>query len=231
MQDLSCRLVELSHIMEPDMPRFSPAAPAPRVRPWLSHRQAAESGRYRDCTCEISQVEFVASLGTYLDSPYHFHPEMGDIASLELERLVLPGLVVDCRDCGPNEAIGPERLAGLPLEGKAVLFQTGYDRYWGQEEYYRHPFLSAETAKALIAEGAGLAGIDVLIIDSTADPTRPVHVNLLKNQILIVENLTGLDKLPGRDFWFSAAPLRFSGAASFPVRAYGMLFEQEEDGK
>ncbi len=144
---------------------------------------------------------------------------------MDLDKLVLPGLVVDCRDCGPGEPIGPERLRGLDLRGKAVLFHTGYDRYWGAEEYFRHPFVSAACAGTLIAGGAALAGIDVLIIDSTKDPTRPVHVNLLKQGILIVENLTGLGGLPAGEFIFSAAPLRFHGAASFPVRAYAMVFD------
>ena len=219
------RLVELSHTLEPGMPRFSRAAPAPLAKPWLSHAQAAEFGHYKGCSCEISQVEFVASLGTYLDSPYHFHADMGDIASLDLDKLVLPGLVVDCTDCGPAQPIGPDRLAGLDINGKAVLFHTGYDRYWGRDAYFEHPFLAAETAQALIAAGAGLAGIDVLVIDSTDDPARPVHVNLLKNEILIVENLTGLGGLPTENFLFSAAPLRFAGAASFPVRAYGLVLE------
>jgi arylformamidase len=217
------RLVELSHKIEPGMPKFSDTAPDPKARPWLSHQEAAQSGRYQDCSCEISRVEFLTSLGTYLDSPYHFHPDMGDVSSLELERLVIPGLMVDVSRAGFDEAIGPGCLDGLDLRGKAVLFKTGFSRNWGGPDYFRHPYLSADTAALLIEKGALLAGIDVLIIDSTQDPTRPVHVNLLKNHILIVENLTGLDQLPKDGFIFSAAPLRYAGAASFPVRAYAII--------
>jgi kynurenine formamidase len=68
-----------------------------------------------------------------------------------------------------------------------------------------------------------LVGIDTLVIDSTQDPTRPVHTLLLRSGILIVENLTGLDGLLAKEFTFVAAPVKVAGAASFPVRAFAML--------
>jgi kynurenine formamidase len=41
--------------------------------------------------------------------------------------------------------------------------------------------------------------------------------------VLIVENLTGLEALIGREFTFHAAPVKVMGAAAFPVRAYAVL--------
>ena len=61
------------------------------------------------------------------------------------------------------------------------------------------------------------------MIDDTRDPLRPVHVTLLKNDILIVENLTNLGELPGNGFIFQAVPVKISGAAAFPVRAFAMI--------
>ena len=217
------QLIDLSQTIEPGMPTFSPSAPQPKIYPWLSHAQAASSDTYLGCSCEITEVRFLTSLGTYIDSPYHFHPEKKQIGDLELEQLVLPGLVVDCTAAEKRQPITPKVLKGLSISGKAVLFQTGWSQYWGKTEYSDHPYLTQETAEALIDGGARLAGVDFLVIDSMRDPKRPVHVALLEKDILIVENLTNLQRIPSRSFTFHAAPVKIAGAASFPIRAYAVM--------
>lgn len=219
------RLVELSHTIHPDIPLFSQAAPRPGLEPWMSHQQAAESGRYEGCTCELSQAKFITSIGTYLDSPYHFHPAKGSIETLPLEKLVLPGIRVDCPEAKPGQPINPDLLEGLDLKGKAVLFNTGWSRYWGEPRYHDFPFVSEDTALALIEKGASLAGVDCMVIDSLEDPRRPVHVNLLGAGVLIAENLTNLSALPREGFIFSAAPVKMKGAAAFPVRAHALIMD------
>jgi len=217
------RLIDLSHTIEAGMPMFSPSAPGPQVNAWMSHAEAAASGRYQGCSCEISQVSFITSLGTYLDSPYHFHPQRASIEQLSLDQLVLPGLVVDCSGATLRQPIGPEVLDGLELNGKAVLFRSDWSRFWGQNEYFEHPYLTGETAHELVKGGAMLAGVDWLVIDDTRDPRRPVHVTLLREDVLIVENLTNLEALPSSGFIFHSAPVKFVGAAAFPVRAYAVV--------
>ena len=217
------QFVDLSHAIEPGMSLFAPSAPRPRITAWQSHSQAAASGNYVDCTCEINQVEFVTSIGTYLDSPFHFDPAGRSIEALDLEQLILPGVVVDCLGVGARAPIGPDILTGLDVAGKAVLFRTGWSRYWKHPEYLDFPFLTEETAIALRDAGAKLAGVDFLVIDDTTDPRRPVHVTLLHSEILIVENLTNLAALPEQEFTFHAVPIKFVGAAAFPVRAFATL--------
>ena len=217
------RLVDLSHLVEADMPRFSQAVPAPDIHPFKSHRETAASGVYEGCSCELTQVSMLTSLGTYLDSPFHFHPEMESIEDLALERVVLPGLVLDCTGLGGGREIGPEILEGKNVSGRAVLLRTDWSRYWGEDEYFNYPFVGRELALALVRARAALVGIDTMVIDSTGDPTRPAHVNLLGAGVLIVENLTNLPRLPESGFIFSAAPVKVKGAASFPVRAYALL--------
>lgn len=85
------------------------------------------------------------------------------------------------------------------------------------------PFLTEETAVTLRDQGARLAGIDCMIIDEPTNPRRPVHVTLLRNHTLIVENLANLAALPPDGFVFHAVPAKVSGAAAFPVRAYAVV--------
>lgn len=222
---MDMHMFDLSHTIRPDMPRFNASAPAPEIVPWMSHAEAAKSGHYEDCTCEITEVRFVTSLGTYMDSPYHFNPDGATIDQLQLEQFVLPGVVVDCTAFQAREPIGPDVLAGIDVAGKAVLFNTGWSRYWGTPEYHDYPYLTGETAQALVDGGARLAGVDFLVIDDMRNPRRPVHVTLLHNDVLIVENLTNVGVLPADGFTFHAAPIKVAGAAAFPVRAYAVIHE------
>lgn len=215
-------LRDLSHTIEPDMPRFSSIDP-PQIRPLWTHAEAAGMG-YRDTTCEVTEVRLVTSVGTYLDAPYHFDPDGADISQLALSQLVLPGTVVDLRDQAASAAPLPSApLDRLDVAGKALLLCTGWSRYWGDERYHHPPFVPREMAERLQASRPSLVGIDTLVIDSHQDPTRPCHTLLLRAGILIVENLTGLDELVGRDFTFVAAPAKVAGAAAFPVRAFAIL--------
>lgn len=217
------QLIDLSQMISADMPRFSDAVPQPHIRPWMSHQQAAESGRYQDCSCEVTEISMITSISTYLDSPYHFVPDGDAIHQLTLAQCVLPGICIDCRPCEAGQEIGASVLDGVDFAGKAVLLCTGWDRYWGQAQYVDYPFIGRAAAEALREGGAKLVGVDYLAIDNQSDSTRPVHTTLLRHNILIVENLTGLPALLGQDFVFHAAPVKVQGAAAFPIRAYAVL--------
>lgn len=215
-------LIDLSQTIEPGMSLFSESAPQPEIREWLTHEASAQTGWYDDCTVAMTEMTFVTSMGTYMDSPYHFNPDGATIEALSLDHTVLPGVVIDCTRFGEYDGITPDVLDGVDVAGKAVLFRTDWSRFWGQDQYTRFPFLTGETAQALVEEGAKLAGVDFLVIDDIRDPKRPVHVTLLHNKVLIVENLTNLAALPTDGFTFHAAPVKVKGAAAFPVRAYGV---------
>ena len=216
-------LLDLSHVIEPDMPRFR-SFDAPHVGALWTHADAAARGYYQGTTCEVTEVRFVTSIGTYLDSPFHFDPDGADISRLDLSQLVLPGLVLDLRrHVAPDAPLPADALDGLEVAGKALLLCTGWSDHWGDEQYYHCPFVSRAMAERLRALRPALVGIDTLVIDSTQDPTRPAHTLLLRAGILIVENLTGLSQLVGESFTFVAAPVRVKGAAAFPVRAFAML--------
>jgi arylformamidase len=220
--DLVPTLVDLSHTIRPDMPRFQ-GIESPHIRAVWAHADAAERG-YVDTSCELTEVRFVTSIGTYLDAPYHFDPKGADISQLVLSQLVLPGLVVDLRDqAEPDAPLPVGVLDGLDVTDRALLLCTGWSQYWGDERYHRPPFVSRPMAEHLRDLRPRLVGIDTLVIDSSKDPTRPTHTLLLRSGILIVENLDGLSILVGESFTFLAVPVKVAGAAAFPVRAFAIL--------
>ena len=165
----------------------------------------------------------VGNTGTYVDSPFHRFEDGADLAGLPLEIVAdLDGVVI--RPDVSARAIGPEAFADVPLDGRAVLVETGWDRHWRTDAYGQgHPFLTEAAARALVDGGATLVGIDSLNIDDTADGRRPAHTALLAAGIPIVEHMTDLAALPPTGFRFFAVPVKVERFGTFPVRCFAIL--------
>ena len=266
------KLIDLSHLIETTplttsgyasseksrhMPTPSPSIPQPKIKAWQSHYDSQRSGIYsQSISREISLVEFVANLGTIINSPYEFLEDMYAVDQILLEQCVLPGVVIDCTAfvgmCYQNTPdaieqrshlphwqteIGPEVLSQVnnkeDLKGKAVLLYTGYDKHWKTDVYARYcPFVGRALTEELVNLGVKLVGIDCLSVDSSTDPGHFCYNHLLRNEVLVVENLCKVNQLvesitqdggKTKDFVFHAAPAKFQGASAFPVRAYAVI--------
>jgi kynurenine formamidase len=221
-------LVDLSHEFYDGMPGFryknddgSVTAFNVSIKPFLTHEQSRP--RYQDkAEFEITEFHFHASMGTYLDAPFHRWKEKATIGDLALEQVILEGVCLDAREAPEREAwdVVPSQV---DVRGKAVLFNFGWDQFWNKPQYDAYPFLSARVLDWLIESGAKLVGVDTLNIDDTRNPERPAHSRLLGSDILIVENLRNLRLLPGKGFRFFAVPIKARGAAAMPVRAFAEI--------
>jgi len=216
------RLVDLSHPIHHGLVTY-PGLPAPEISDHLS-REASTAVYAPGVTFQIGRISLVANTGTYLDSPWHRYADGVDLAGLPLERLVeLDGILLRATGTG-RRGIDVLELTPLDVRGKAVLLHTGWDVHFGTPQYAKDaPFLTDAGTAWLVEQGAALVGIDSINIDDTGDAARPAHSRLLAARIPIVEHLRGLEQLPPTGFRFSAAPPRFRGLGTFPVRAYAVI--------
>ena len=213
-------LVDLSQDVEAGMITY-PGLPGPVISDHLS-RLDSRSHYEPGTEFLIGRIDMVGNTGTYLDTPFHRFEDGHDLAGLALEDVAdLPGMCI----AGPGPELGPEVIAGLDVTGRAVLFNTGWDRHWRTDTYGDpdHPFVSAGLVDALVEGGAVLVGIDSVNIDDTRGGGRPAHSGLLAAGIPVVEHLTGLDQLVGKEFAFFAVPPKVRGFGTFPVRAFAVL--------
>ena len=211
--------IDLSHTIEHGMITYR-GLPAPLICDFLT-REASRALYSPGTEFHIGRIDMVANTGTYVDAPFHRYAHGADVGALPLERLAeLPGIVVDAT----GRRVDQDLFAGRDLAGRAVLVRTGWDAHWRTPRYAEgHPHLTRAAAEFLAGAGPALVGIDSLNIDDTADPARPVHSALLAADIPIVEHLRGLGQLPDGGFRFFAAPVKFRGLGSFPVRAFGLV--------
>ena len=216
-------LIDVCHTVEDGMITYK-GLPAPVITDHLS-REESKNYYASGTEFQIGKIEMVANTGTYLDSPFHRYANGTDLAGLDLYSLAnLEGIVVR-RVNAAERAISAAALTELDLEGKAVLFHTGWDMRWRTAAYSdgTHPFLTADAAEYLAGAPAAMVGIDSYNIDDTDDRSRPVHSILLRHGIPIVEHLCGLVELPDQGFKFFAVPVKVKGLGTFPVRAFGIV--------
>jgi kynurenine formamidase len=216
-------LIDLSHTIHDGLVTFK-GLPAPVICDYLSRADSRRN--YAGGTeFQIGRIDMVSNTGTYIDCPFHRYADGKDLSETALERFVnLPAVVVRV-DHRARIEVQANDFENVDVFGKAVLVDTGWSAYWKTEQYFEnHSFLTAEAAERLRDRGAVLVGIDSHNIDDTRTRnSRPVHTTLLRDEILIVEHLRGLERLPERGFTFSAVPPKLKGVGTFPVRAFAQV--------
>lgn len=216
------KLIDVSHTVAHGLVTYK-GLPAPVICDYLS-REASREHYAAGTEFHIGKIEMVANTGTYVDSPFHRYADGKDLAELPLSSLANLDCVVVRVPGGYGRSLQPDLLDGQNLQGKAVLFDTGWSQHWNSARYFEgHPFLSAETAVHLQQSGVVLVGIDSYNIDDTADGRRPVHSTLLRHDIPIVEHLAPLHALPDANFRFFAVPVKVQAFGTFPVRSFGLV--------
>lgn len=193
------------------------------IKPFLT-RSETKPKFSNDVSFEITQVSFQCVVGTYLDSPFHRYEGMKDISQITLDQVISEGVVFDARGLQPWDSFTPKPMNN-DLGGKIVLINFGWDKHFDTEKYHSYPYISEEFISYLVDQHPLAVGVDTINIDNSNDLTRPAHTNLLKENILIIENLVNLDLLLNKVIRFYAIPVKLQDTASFPVRAFAEIVE------
>ena len=209
------KLVDLTHTIAPDMP----------VYPGDNQPVLSTVRNYRDDGYLETEMLLSTHTGTHMDSPRHFYTNLDSTDSKDLNSFFGTAVVIDCSD--QKGEISPDfilRHKDKLSHAEFVLFRTGFDQYWGTEQYFHNfPILHFDSASHLVSLGIKGVGFDTCSADSIDSVNYPVHQLLLKNNMVIVENLCGLSNLPAGVFYFSCFPLKIAGGDGSPVRAVAYI--------
>ena len=216
------KYIDLSHTIFDGLVTYK-GLPAPIICDYLSRENSKNV--YEDGTSfQIGKIEMVTNTGTYIDCPFHRYENGKDLSEVTLEKFVnIPCITIDVVH---EIEIGVNFFENIDLQNKAVMINTGWSKHWNTDLYFEnHPYLTEAAALFLKEKNVKLVGIDSHNIDDTRGKKRPVHTILLGAEILIVEHLCNLDKLPKENYFFSAVPPKIKGAGTFPVRAFATAVE------
>ena len=92
--------------------------------------------------------------------------------------------------------------------------------------FYNGDILTLEDelyAEAVLVEDGKIkaVGTDAMTVDAYIHDNYPAHDIFLNKEILIIENLNNIDKLPD-NFIFIALPLKIANGSASPIRAVAL---------
>lgn len=187
------RIIDISQPLGPATPVY-PGDPPVEVTA-LSHADGVEG-------FALARLALGTHTGTHVDPPAHVLPGGATVDALPLHSLIGPALLRDVALARPVTA------ADLPRTSRRIprlLLRTG-----GMP-------LTEDAARALVARGVRLVGVDGLSVAPMEAPA-PVHRVLLAAGVVIVEGLALAGVAPGR-YTLVCLPLRLVGGDGAPARA------------
>jgi kynurenine formamidase len=207
--------LDLTLTISESIPNF-PGSPSPQFISWSS---------IKDDGYNLELLFLSSHTGTHLDAPYHFAKNGAKIHQIPVTRLVGNALLIKIKKV-KNQAITKkdllefERKNGKIPNFSSIIFLTDWQKNLNKNFYFtNNPGLSKSAADYLVLKKINLVGIDSPSIDLGIDKSFTVHKILAKNDILIVENLSNLEKIPTLEFGFIILPLKLKDATGSPVRA------------
>ena len=208
------QVFDLTHEMNNDMPVF-PGTP----KPSFTVANTYEKDGFRETLIQMS-----THTGTHMDPPKHLYDDRTSMDQFPISQFIGKALVIDVRDLNEGETITLERIkryGDKAEEADFLLFNLGWDKKWGTDEYFGdYPCLDEEALDYIIAGDYKGIGFDVIGLDPVKDTELVRHNKLFKNKDIInIENLKNLDKLGDELVNFCCFPLKLTDCDGSPIRA------------
>lgn len=199
-------IIDLSVELNEDTPVY-PGDPKTSIKP---------AGRLDKDGFNDHLLSLGTHVGTHIDAPIHMIEGGKTIDQYKIEHFVGRGRYIDARD---GFELGKFQQAEI-AEGDIVLIHTGLaDNYAGNTYFTEYEAIPDEVADFLIDSKPKIVGLDMCSPDH--EPFS-IHKKLLAKDILIVENMTNLGTLKGREFKVYALPLKLDIDAA-PIRVIAVI--------
>ncbi|MBN7575153.1 MULTISPECIES: cyclase family protein [Clostridium] len=212
------KVIDLTHTISENMPVY-PGTEKPKLE---------VASTYEKDGFKETLLTMFSHTGTHMDSPAHLFSQRTTLDSFSAEQFVGKGIVVDCSDLKEGQKITMRYIEAVKEKADTaqyILFYTGWYKYWGTDAYFgNYPYITEEVAEYLIKSKKKGVGIDVIGIDPIKDENLTIHKKLFaETDIVVIENLTSLDKVGNDIFTFCALPIKFKDSDGAPVRAVAIL--------
>ena len=150
------------------------------------------------------------------------------IDELALDKIVGEAVVIDLSGMHPLTGITSHDLdtksAGAVQKGDIVIIRTDWWKKWNERAFYfEHPYLTKGSCEWVLDHQVRSVAIDIPNVDNPAEELPPgtpgpIHVLLMSSDVVVIENLTNLDRLSRKRLFFIALPLKIRGSDASPAR-------------
>jgi arylformamidase len=215
-------MVDLSLPVFDDMPIWS-GEPRCIIRNWLVLNRVHGT---REPT-NMKLFSMSGHQGTHTDAPYHFNYQGDKLDGIPLSRYYGWCKVLDFTEkkLGDLFTAADFEKRGV-ADGDGILIHTGWDRYTKPFDpvYFdlKHPHFSEDGVDWILAHKLSIVGMDV----PSTDPTLVDHPRVfdnLKEYPIILELLTNLDKIVGKEVYVMALPINLKEGDGAWVRAVAFV--------
>lgn len=216
----SMQVMDLSQLVTATMPVYPGTEP-----PGIEDACTIEADGFAE-----KRLCFYSHTGTHVDAPGHILAGAPRLDDFPAGSFIGSGCALDVSACpgGRIEVADLARHERRIAAAEFVLLNTGWAKYWGEPRYFgAYPVLTEAAARWLAGFPLKGLGLDAISVDATNSTTLPIHRILLARNLLVIENLTGLERLLGREFLFSCLPLKLEGGDGSPVRAVALVSEAQ----
>lgn len=162
--------------------------------------------------------------GTHIDAPAHILLNTKSLDEFEVNKFIGPAIALDCTQIKDISLDFLKKKEQNIKKADFVLFYTGWQHKWNTERYFdEFPTLTTEAVEWLATLNLKALGFDAISVDKMTAESLPNHIVLLKKDILIIENMTNLDKLISKTFELNCIPLKIENSDGSPIRAFARI--------
>ena len=216
------KLIDLTHILNEKMTVYPDT-----VGPKFEVLNTVEKHGFTELKMTV-----VTHSGTHIDAPCHILKNAKSIDQFPIEKFIGNAIVIPCQDKQEINLKYLQTFEDKITQIDFILFFTGWQYKWNTKDYFDDcPIPTREAAMWLTKFKLKGIGFDAFSVDKVIPAKKvtsenlPNHFILLEKEILLIENLTNLDKLPDCVFSFQCLPLNVENADGSPVRAIAMMNE------
>lgn len=203
------KIVDLSHRLFHNMPTY-PSDPDLKIqceKDIKTHNTLVHSFRMGTHT------------GTHIDAPSHVLKEGKNLDDFDISHFMGETIKVDFQTY--------QKLDIDEQEVSGIIFDCNWEKNFNNpKKFYgsSRPEIPIDFIKALIRKDIKFFGCDLPSVDKSGSKNKLIHNTLLKNEILIYESLTNLNKIPSLlKFDFIGLPLKIKDIDGCPVRSLAIF--------
>jgi len=206
---VSLRIWDISEPIEESTATFP--GDTPYSRQWVLRMEQGGS-------CNVSTMRMSVHVGTHADAPLHYDVAGLDSAAVDLRKYLGRCRVVDVRGEGSPPLVPAAAVTPAALRGASRVLLRTRERHDHRTFDPAFTAIGGDAAKALVAAGVVLVGIDTPSVDHATSKDLPGHQEFRRGNVALLENLD-LTAVPAGEYELIALPLRIVGSDSSPVRA------------
>ncbi|MEJ8553296.1 cyclase family protein [Tepidibacter sp. Z1-5] len=208
------KVVDLTHVIHPNMPVF-PGTEAPVFE--------AANTIEKDNFCEMKMIMY-SHTGTHMDAPAHMLKDGDTLDRMGVDRFVGKAIILEFKDKKHIELKDILKYEDKIAKSDFVIIKTGWSKFWGEKQYFEEfPSISVDVANWLVEFNLKGVGVDAISIDDMKSTSFEVHKTLMKNNLIVIENLTNLEDVEVEFFTLAVLPLKTLNADGAPIRAIAVI--------